>query len=284
MILRQFLHADPVGASYLLGCGGRGLAAIVDPVGDPRWYADAAAAGGMRIVQVIDTHLHADHLSAARALCQASGADYVLQAGAEASGPFHGVRDGDELPLGNVSLRVWHTPGHTPEHLCLLVTDRSRADEPWCVLTGHTLMVGDLGRTEVASTAEQGARDLWHSARRLAALPDHVEVLPGAFAGSACGRGLSGKAWSTIGFERRHNPALQFTDEAAFIAHMTGSTPPALPDAAALRARNAGLLQVAGGAPRPRRQRPRRQRLTQPPARARACSWACARTGASSRC
>src|SRR6185369_191126 len=125
--------------------------------------------------------------SAARRLAEAAGADYVLSATANVSFPFHPVHDGDVLSLGNVAVRILHTPGHTPEHICLLVSDGTRADEPWFVLTGHTLMVGDLGRTELAVSAERGAIDLFRSARRLKALPDHVEVLPGAYAGSVCG-------------------------------------------------------------------------------------------------
>ena len=109
------------------------------------------------------------------------------------------------------------TPGHTPEHICILVSDRTRADEPWFVLTGHTLMVGDLGRTELAVSAEQGAKDLFRSVGRLKALPDYVEVLPGAYAGSVCGRRLSGKPWSTIGFEKRYNEALRIGEQAEFI-------------------------------------------------------------------
>jgi glyoxylase-like metal-dependent hydrolase (beta-lactamase superfamily II) len=138
-----------------------------------------------------------------------------------------------------------HTPGHTPEHLCLLVTDRTRADEPWFVLTGHTLMVGDLGRTELASSAEQGASDLFRSIQRLKALPDYVEVLPGAFAGSVCGRRLSGKPTSTIGFEKRHNVAFRIADEAEFVQFMTAEIPPAPPEAARLRALNAGATAAA---------------------------------------
>lgn len=241
MILRQFLHDAPVGASYLFGCGGKGIAAIVDPIAEPDIYIRAAAAGGMRIAFVVDTHIHADHVSTGRLLARTAGADYVLFADAPVSQPFMGVRDGDELPLGNVTARVLHTPGHTPEHICLLVTDRTRADEPWFVLTGHTLMVGDLGRTELATTAEEGARDLFQSARRLAALPDYVEVLPGAYAGSVCGRSLSGKPWSTIGFEKRFNKALRIEDEAAFVSHMMADIPQPPPEAVKIREVNAGL-------------------------------------------
>ena len=156
MILRQFLHSDPVGASYLFGCGGKAAGAVVDPMGDIASYLDAAKALGMRILFVIDTHLHADHVSSGRALAEASGADYVLFAGAETRFPFRGVKDGDVLELGNVTITALHTPGHTPESLSLLVTDRTRSAEPWFVLTGHTLMVGDMGRTELATRAEDG--------------------------------------------------------------------------------------------------------------------------------
>jgi hydroxyacylglutathione hydrolase len=240
MILRQFLHSDPVGASYLFGCGGKAAGAVVDPMGDIASYLDAAKALGMRILFVIDTHLHADHVSSGRALAEASGADYVLFAGAETRFPFRGVKDGDVLELGNVTITALHTPGHTPESLSLLVTDRTRSAEPWFVLTGHTLMVGDMGRTELATRAEDGARALFRSAERLKALPDHLEVLPGAFSGSVCGRKLSGKPTSTIGFEKRHNTAFAMQDEEAFVQAMLADIPPPPPEAARLRAINAG--------------------------------------------
>jgi glyoxylase-like metal-dependent hydrolase (beta-lactamase superfamily II) len=245
MILRQFLHSDPVGISYLFGCGGKATGAVVDPVGDIQPYLSAAENAGMRINFVIDTHLHADHFSAGRALADAAGAPYVLATSAAVSFPFTGVRDGEILPLGNVSATVLHTPGHTPEHICVLVTDRTRADEPWFVLTGHTLMVGDLGRTELAVSAEDGAKQLFQSVRKLKALPDYVEVLPGAYAGSVCGRRLSGKPWSTIGFEKRHNEAFKIESEAEFVRFMTAEIPPAPPEAAKLRAANSGIQAAA---------------------------------------
>src|SRR5215510_11001336 len=133
MILRQFLHQDPVGASYLIGCGGRGEAAVIDAIGPIEPYARAAAGGGMRIAYVIDTHVHADHLSSGPALARSSGAEYVLSAKADVRLPFKAVQDGDTLAVGNLSLQVLHTPGHTPEHVCLLVTDGTRANEPWFV-------------------------------------------------------------------------------------------------------------------------------------------------------
>lgn len=245
MILRPFLHTDPVGISYLFGCGGKASAAVVDPVSDIAPYLSAAEATGMRILYVIDTHLHADHLSAGRALADAASAQYVLFEKANVTFPFHRVRDGDVLPLGNVTVRVMHTPGHTPEHISLVVTDHTRAEEPWFVLTGHTLMVGDLGRTELATSAEEGARALFGSVKKLKALPDYLEVLPGAYAGSVCGRALSGKPASTIGFEKRYNKAFRIEDEQAFVRTMTADVPPAPLQAAQFRAANSGVMAAA---------------------------------------
>jgi hydroxyacylglutathione hydrolase len=245
MILRQFLHVDPVAASYLFGCGGKASAAVVDPLGDVAPYLRAAEATGMRIRYVVDTHLHADHLSAGRTLAEEAGAEYVLFAKANATFPFREVRDGDVLELGNVSIKVLHTPGHTPEHISLLVTDHTRSDEPWFVFTGHTLMVGDLGRTELATSAEDGARTLFSSIQKLKALPDYLEVLPGAYSGSVCGRSLSGKPTSTIGFEKRHNKAFRIDDEDTFLRAMLADVPPAPPQAAQVRAINSGTMASA---------------------------------------
>ena len=245
MILRSFLHRDPVAVSYLFGCGGKAMAAVVDPLGPIAPYLEAAEQTGMRIRYVIDTHLHANHRSAGRELAAAAGAPYVLHASAATGFPFHSAVDGEMLDLGNVTAEVWHIPGHTPEHIALLVTDHTRAEEPWFVLTGHTLMAGDLGRIELATSAEAGARALFASARRLKTLPDHVEVLPGAYAGSVCGRRLSGKPASTIGFERRHNEAFGINNEDDFVRFMLAEIPPPPPEAASLRAANAGRVPVS---------------------------------------
>jgi glyoxylase-like metal-dependent hydrolase (beta-lactamase superfamily II) len=244
MILRQFLHTEPtVAASYLFGCGGQQAGAVVDPIESPAFYLGEAERAGLRIRYVIDTHVHADHHSTGRMLARASGAEYVLHAGVRAEYAFRAVQEGDRLELGNVVGSVMHVPGHTPEHIALVVTDRARADEPWMVFTGHTLMVGDMGRTELATSAEEGARALFESARRLAALPDHIEVFPGAFSGSVCGRGLSGKASSTIGYERRFNRAFRISDRDAFVALMMKDIPRRPPNAEKVRLANLGKVE-----------------------------------------
>ena len=199
----------------------------------------------MKIRYVIDTHVHADHVSGGRHLAEATGADYVLHDSAGARFKFRGVKDNEELDLGNVRIRVLHTPGHTPEHISLVVTDKTRGPEPWFLLSGHTLMIGDLGRTELASSAEEGARSLFQSVRKLKNLPDYLEVLPGAYSGSVCGRSLSGKPMSTIGFEKRHNKAFRIDNEAEFVRAMLVDVPPSPPQAAQLRAANSGMMAAA---------------------------------------
>ncbi|MGJ0508179.1 MAG: MBL fold metallo-hydrolase [Methylocystis sp.] len=235
----------PVAASYFFGCGGRAAGAVVDPVGDIAPYLRTAEETGMRIRYVIDTHLHADHVSAGRELAEAAGAPYVLFVEAKTAFPFHGVSDGDVLELGNVTISILHTPGHTPEHISLLVTDRTRAEERWFMLTGHTLMIGDLGRTELAAHAEEGARVLFRSVQRLKALPDYLEIYPGAYSGSVCGRSLSGKPSSSIGFEKRHNKAFRIEDEEAFVRAMVADIPPPPVQAAEIRAVDSGFKEAA---------------------------------------
>jgi hydroxyacylglutathione hydrolase len=219
---------------------------VCDPLEDIDVYLRLAEETGMKICYVLDTHLHADHVSGARKLAQLTGAEYVLHADSGAHFDFSTVREGDELDMGNVSIRVRHTPGHTPEHISLLVTDKTRGPEPWFLLTGHTLMVGDMGRTELAASAEEGARMLFETVQKLKSLPDYVEVLPGAFAGSLCGRALSGKPMSTIGFERRFNRAFQIADRDEFVLHMLREIPTPPPNAKENRAMNMGLSTDAG--------------------------------------
>lgn len=241
MVLRQLLHKDPIGISYLLGCVGKSSGVVVDPMGDIETYIKASLDVGVRIKYVIDTHIHADHISSARALAEAANAEYVLSEHANVTFPFKPVKNGDVLEVGNVTVEVMAAPGHTPESIVLIVRDKTRSNEPWFILSGHTLMAGDLGRTELATDARDGAKVLFETVKKLQQFPDSVEILPGAYAGSVCGRSLSGKPWSTIGFERKFNTAFSITDEKQFIEFMTKEIPPAPPEARTFRAINSGL-------------------------------------------
>ena len=190
----------------------------------------------MRIEAVFGTHVHADHRAGERRLADASGAALYHHRSADVAYPFEPLDDGMEISLGNVVVRVVHTPGHTPESVSLLVTDRSRAAEPWMVLTGDTLFVGDVGRPDLGDA--QAGRDLQSSLRRLLELPDYVEVYPAHISGSPCGRGMSAKPSSTIGFERRHNPALQHLGDDRFVASLFEGLPEAPPHFASIIAAN----------------------------------------------
>src|SRR5690242_9457190 len=170
----------------------------------------------MQIEAVVNTHVHADHRSGERRLHDLiPGSTIYMHADAEVNYRFHPLRDSEEISLGNVILRAWHTPGHTRESLCLLVMDRTRAGEPWMVLTGDTLFVGDVGRPDFGG--DDAADALYSSLERLMTLPDYVEVYPAHISGSPCGRAMSGKPSSTIGYERLHNSALQ-CDRRTFVA------------------------------------------------------------------
>jgi glyoxylase-like metal-dependent hydrolase (beta-lactamase superfamily II) len=179
----------------------------------------------MRIEAILSTHVHADHRSGERELAEATGAPIYYHRSAEIEYAFTPLDDGDEISLGNVVIRALHTPGHTPESTCYLVTDRSRAPEPWMVLTGDTLFVGDVGRPDLGG--ERAASDLFTSLHeKLLALPDYIEVYPAHISGSPCGRAMSGKPSSSIGFERRHNEVLLETNRETFLETIGGFLPP----------------------------------------------------------
>jgi glyoxylase-like metal-dependent hydrolase (beta-lactamase superfamily II) len=222
MFFRQLLNEDTGCASYVLGCPTKGRLAVVDPHVDLLDdYVAAAEHAGAGIVAVIDTHVHADHVSGL--------AELVARTGAFAYTP-DAIADGDVIDLGNTQMQAVATPGHAPTHWAFVVTDHRRADEPWLVLTGDSLLVNDAGRPDLHAHGEQTpealARLLYRSIRdRLLTLPDDLLVYPGHYSGSVCGRGLSGHPASTIGFERRHNKALAFDDEDAFAAALLADMP-----------------------------------------------------------
>ncbi|WP_419249661.1 MBL fold metallo-hydrolase [Sandaracinus amylolyticus] len=239
-MFRPFLRFDTGCASYVLGCGGLGRCAVVDPRADDLdEYVAFAESKGMRITHVIDTHVHADHASGGPELARRTGAHYCLHERADVAHTFEPLRDGDEIELGNTRIRVMHTPGHTPESISLLVIDLRRGPEPWFVLTGDTLFSGAVGRPDLPGDAHQSARDLHASVAKLLALPDDLEVWPAHFAGSACGAGLSGKPCSTIGFEKRWSPLLAL-DRDAFVAAVAAVPANPADMAAHLRANRGG--------------------------------------------
>jgi hydroxyacylglutathione hydrolase len=217
---------------------------VVDPQLEIEPYLETAAATGMRITHIFETHVQADHLSGARRLAAATGAPILYHEAAEVAFPHVDLAEGQEHELGNVWVSVLHTPGHTFDSVCLLVTDRTRAPEPWFVLTGDTLFSGGVGRPDLFGHGVETAlaEELYESAHgKLLKLPDHLEVYPAHFGGAACGKGLSGKPGSTIGFERRFNPALQLTAKADFVRYVVADLPPQPPAFAENRRRNLGL-------------------------------------------
>jgi len=193
-----------------------------------------------KITHVIETHVQADHASGGRALAARTGAAYCLHEAADVAFEFTPLTDGQELVCGNVTTRVLHTPGHTPESLSLVVTDRTRGPEPWFVLTGDTLFVGTVGRPDLPGTVESSARALYRSIQRLLALPDHTEIYPTHFSGSVCGKGMSGKPMSTLAFEKRCNPVLGLASEDAFVAAVTAELPARPADTETMLRRNQG--------------------------------------------
>jgi hydroxyacylglutathione hydrolase len=210
MIFKPYYYFETGCATYLFGCGSLGKCAVIDAhEEDADAYAAFAASKGMRIIHVIDTHVHADHRSGGPALAERVGAPYCLHASANVALPFEPLMDGQEIDLGNTRAKVLHTPGHTPESISLVVTDLRRGTDPWFVLTGDTLFVGAVGRPDLPGRARENAGELYDSIHaKLLTLPGDLEVYPGHFSGSLCGAGMSGKPSSTIGFEKRWNPLL----------------------------------------------------------------------------
>ena len=252
MIFQQIVNEESGCLSYLIGCGEAGEAVVVDPGRDRvAEYARLARRKGLRITHVLETHTHADHISGNRDLAQATRATIHLHPAAGAAFPHAAVADGDVIRLGNVELKIVHTPGHTPDSICVLVTDHARAEAPWFVLTGDTLFVGSVGRPDLggAGAAEQIRESL---ERALLPLDDTVEVYPAHGAGSTCGKAMSAKTGSTIGFERRFNPALRLLgDTRAFVDFLLEGVPPKPPSFATIVGKNRGLIPLVSAKPRP---------------------------------
>ena len=248
MFFRQ-RAAESATLSYFFGCASLAKAVAVDVVaGDEDWFIAEAEKAGVRIAHVIDTHVHADHYSGGPALARRVGAPYYLHESNKGRVMFEfaPVKDGQRLEAGNVVVDILHTPGHTPDSICLLVRDLRRGDEPWFVITGDTLFVGAAGRPDLAGREREMAGQLHDTLHaKLLTLPADLEIFPGHQAGSACGVGLSGKPSSTIGFERRFNPMLSMSRE-AFVNALTADMPPQPQDMARIVEAN-----LHGRAPEP---------------------------------
>jgi len=232
VIFRQFLNDETACASYLFGCNTAGELAVVDAHTDlVEDYIAASEAQASRIASVIETHVQADHVSGLPELVARTGATAYMPEGSGAEFDHHALTDGELVKLGNTVIQAIATPGHASAHHAYLVTDHRRGDEPWMVLTGDALLVGDAGRPDLHAGGNQAvegmARALYRSlTERLLVLPDHLLLYPAHYAGSVCGRGLSGNPASTIGFERRHNASLAFGSEEAFVWALLEDIPP----------------------------------------------------------
>jgi hydroxyacylglutathione hydrolase len=255
VLFAQVLDDDLGCAAYLVGDEAAGVAAVVDPPFAIERVLAEAARHGVRIVRTLETHTHADHLSGHGRLALEHGVPVSINPAAEPDYPFEALADGARVELGAVVVTAVHTPGHRPEHTAFTVADTARSEEPWLVLTGDSLFVGDAARPDLAVEAREGAEGLYRSLRRLVALGDGVEVFPGHVAGSMCGAAMSSKGSTTIGFERRFNPMLQLEDAEAFVAASVGAAGVRPPNVQRLVALNRGPF-VAAPPPLSRREVP----------------------------
>jgi hydroxyacylglutathione hydrolase len=244
VLFRQIIHEDLSCASYLVGDPTAGVAAVIDPQWDIAPYLRLSRLHGVRIEHVLETHNHADHVSGHGRLARATGGTIHIHEGAEAGYPHASFADGYRLRLGELEVEAVHTPGHRPEHTAFVLRDRSRSGEPFAVLTGDSLFVGDVARPDLAIEPREGAADLFRSLHeRLLTLPDAVELWPGHLGGSMCGSAaIDNRTSSTIGFERAHNPALAIADADEFVERAVGDLGAQPPNVEHVVALNRGPL------------------------------------------
>jgi hydroxyacylglutathione hydrolase len=248
VIFRQITHDDLGCASYFVGDHDAGTAAVIDPRFEIDEYLELARYLSVSIDHVLETHNHADHVSGHGRLAAATGATIHIHRLADAEYEHEPFDDGYELQLGSLTVRALHTPGHRPEHTAFALIDSHRGEEPWAVLTGDSLFVGDVARPDLAIEKEDGARGIFHSLHeRLLSLPSETEVWPGHLGGSLCGGpGMDMKISSTLGFERRHNPLFGGLDEDGFVDRMLRSLGPQPPNFQAIVDLNKGPLLTSG--------------------------------------
>jgi hydroxyacylglutathione hydrolase len=228
MFTQQFFVDGLACASYLVGCETQGLAAVVDPDRDVRKYLNTAESRGLKITHIIETHLHADHVSGNTDLAARTGAAIYVHETSGVQFPHKPLKDGDVIELGNVRIRVVHTPGHTPESITLLISDMTRAEEPWLALTGDTLFVGDIGRPDLvgAEAARELANDMYSTIfEKLLPLNDNLMIYPGHGAGSLCGKSIGAMRSTTLGFERKYNTALSAREREQFVEFAVSDLP-----------------------------------------------------------
>jgi glyoxylase-like metal-dependent hydrolase (beta-lactamase superfamily II)/rhodanese-related sulfurtransferase len=253
MLFRQVIHEDLGCASYLAGDTAAGVAVVVDPGWDIEPYLRLSRLHGVRIEHVLETHNHADHVSGHGKLARATGATINVHELAAAEYPHQAFADGWRLELGELEIEALHTPGHRPEHTAFLLYDRARGGEPFALLTGDSLFVGDVARPDLAVEPRDGAAELYASLHdRLLALPDEVEVWPGHLGGSLCGSAaIDNRGSSTIGFERAHNPTLAIADAQRFVDEIVADLGDRPPNVERIVALNRGPLVEELGSPAP---------------------------------
>ena len=240
--VKQFQYERKSCLSYYICCPEREKAVIIDPCEDIEIYETQARNDFADIAAIVDTHIHGDHISGARKLSQKTGAPIFMHGSADVNFDFERLSEGDSINIGNACLKAMFTPGHTTESMSLLYIDRKRSESAWSVFSGDTLFIGDIGRLDFlgAGTRQQMYQSLYG---KLLALPDYVELFPAHFVGSVCGRGMSLKTTSTIGFERAFNPALQSNSYLEFEKYLSNNPLEPFPEHVQIKGYNVGTKE-----------------------------------------